>query len=178
MPTQESIDAQIARLEHGFVFFTQKEIRALPEILSDDETLKAMTSGFMDGTTWLAVCTDRRVIFLDRGMIFGLRQVQMQLDRIQSIDHQTTVFFGWMRLWDGANAMVMRMVPKASLTHFVKVVREMSEGFRDRQRTPGGATAATTPDLASQLERLAGLKEKGHLTAEEFEAQKRKLLGG
>ncbi len=32
-------------------------------------------------------------------------------------------------------------------------------------------------DVASQLAKLADLKEKGYLTDEEFQAQKKKLLG-
>jgi membrane protease subunit (stomatin/prohibitin family) len=40
------------------------------------------------------------------------------------------------------------------------------------------APAAASDDMFAQLERLAQLKEKGVLTADEFEAQKRKVLGG
>ncbi len=40
------------------------------------------------------------------------------------------------------------------------------------------ATIAVGSDLASQLERLEGLLDRGVLTPEEFEAQKRRLLGG
>ncbi|MGZ4281453.1 MAG: SHOCT domain-containing protein [Gaiellaceae bacterium] len=32
--------------------------------------------------------------------------------------------------------------------------------------------------MVAQLEKLAGLKDKGILTQEEFDAQKQKLLGG
>lgn len=37
--------------------------------------------------------------------------------------------------------------------------------------------AAPAVDVASQLEKLAALMEKGILTKEEFDAQKKKLLG-
>ena len=35
----------------------------------------------------------------------------------------------------------------------------------------------STTDVARQLERLEGMLERGTLTREEFDAQKRKLLG-
>ncbi|MFA9429986.1 PH domain-containing protein [Egicoccus sp. AB-alg2] len=38
-------------------------------------------------------------------------------------------------------------------------------------------TGATRADPVGALERLADLRERGHLTAEEFEAEKRRLLG-
>ena len=94
MPTLDEVKRQIAACPHRYVFWTEKEIRALPEILDNDEKIKAVTSGMLDGATWLAVCTSRRLIFLNRGMIYGLRQIQFPLDRIQSIDHEFTIFFG------------------------------------------------------------------------------------
>lgn len=45
----------------------------------------------------------------------------------------------------------------------------------DREMNPDGEAAA--PGLASELERLAALRERGHLTDEEFTAAKRRLLG-
>ena len=55
-------------------FFTKKELKHLPEILREGEQLLAFTSGIMDGNTWLISLTDRRIIFLDKGMIWGLKQ--------------------------------------------------------------------------------------------------------
>lgn len=45
------------------------------------------------------------------------------------------------------------------------------------QQPVAPAPAAAAPDPLDQLERLAGLHEKGMLTAEEFTAAKAKLLG-
>ena len=48
-------------------------------------------------------------------------------------------------------------------------------GMLHRLRLLTGA-AASTDDIASRLERLAKLKADGILTAEEFEAQKKRIL--
>jgi len=37
-------------------------------------------------------------------------------------------------------------------------------------------TKKVNPDILSDLERLGELMEKGHITVEEFEAEKKKLL--
>lgn len=42
----------------------------------------------------------------------------------------------------------------------------------------GGAPASAPLDVADQLTKLAGLRDSGDLTPAEFEAQKRRLLGG
>lgn len=175
MPTLAEVKRQIAACPGRYIFWTQKEIRALPSIMDDNESIKAVTSGFMDGATWLAVCTNRRLIFLNRGMVYGSRELQFPLDRLQSIDHGFTIFFGFITVWDGASAFTIKMVLKPSIMPFVKAAQE---GMYALRKPHIATTASHGDDIASQLERLAALKEKGYLTEEEFQAQKRKLLEG
>lgn len=178
MPTIAEVQRQIDGLEHKYIFWTQKEIRSLPDILDKDERILALTSGFMNNATWLAVCTNKRVLFLNRGMILGLRQIQIPLDRIQAIDHEYTIFFGSIRVWDGASYFTIGMVAKHSIAPFVKVTQDAMHSLRNPNATKAhSAVTSASADIASQLERLAALKEKGFLTAEEFQSQKRKLLG-
>lgn len=42
---------------------------------------------------------------------------------------------------------------------------------------PAPAPAAAEPDYVSELERLAQLRDQGVITAEDFDAKKRQLLG-
>jgi len=178
MPTLDEINRQIEKCERPYIFWTQKEIRALPSIMDDGETIKALTSGMVDGETWLAVCTDRRMIFLNRGFFWGTEQVQMPLDRVQSIDHQFTIFFGSISVFDGVNVFRLNMVLKSSILPFVKATEEAMYTYR-RGQTGGGKPAPThdAADIATQLSKLAELKEKGYLTGQEFQEQKHKLLG-
>lgn len=185
MQTLEQVQAQIAALPQKYIFFTQKEIRYLPEVLAEDEKILALTSGFMQGTTWLAVCTDRRVIFLDRGIIYGLRQLQMNLDRIQSIDSGHGLIFGTIRVWDGATAMLITLVLKSTIAAFVKTVQDAMDRYK-RQMVYDVVKSAqavepteTTPpkqDFVSELERLSRLRAEGILSKDEFEQAKKKLL--
>lgn len=177
MPSSAEIQRQIDALEHKYIFWTNKEIRSLPDILDKDERLLALTSGFMNNATWLAVCTSKRVMFLNRGMLFGLRQLQIPLDRVQAIDHEYTVFFGSIRVWDGASYFTIGMVAKHSIAPFVKATQEAMQTVRNQNKNATASAQAGGTDIASQLERLAALKEKGFLSEDEFQSQKRKLLG-
>lgn len=51
MRTLESIKEEIKALGEVDLFGTAKEVTHLPEILHDDESIKYLTSGLMDGTT-------------------------------------------------------------------------------------------------------------------------------
>ncbi len=178
MPTLKQIEEQIGRLPHRYIFWTQKEIRALPEILDADERVVAITSGIMDGSTWLATCTNRRVIFLNKNMFFGAQQQQIALDRLQSIDHQYTIFFGEIRVWDGASYFTLRMVAKSSIEAFVSATQRAAAEYKQHLQSghPAKSGANAGASVAAELEKLADLKARGVLTEEEFAAQKRKLL--
>jgi len=177
MPTLAEVRQQIEAYPDRYIFWTQKEIRHLPGILDHGESIKALTSGILNGQTWLAVCTDRRLIFLNYGMFWGVEQVQMPLDRVQSIDHQFTFFFGSISVFDGVNEFTLRMVLKSSILPFVKTTEETMYSLRRAQTRIGSPDPNVHTDVATQLAKLAELKEKGYLTDEEFQTQKKKLLG-
>lgn len=195
MPTLEEVKAQIKALPHRYIFYTKKEIKYLPNILTDDETILALTSGYHGKTTVLLVCTNRRLLFIDKGMIFGLKVKQLNLDRIQSIDSSYVIFFGSIRIWDGAASYQISLILKESIDPFVKAVRDAIQHYRAvalRDATGGRpvppqptsqpaaqfhqAPQAQQVDMLEQLERLGRLRNEGILTEEEFEMQKRKLL--
>lgn len=41
---------------------------------NDGEEVLAFSSGLMDESTWLITLTNTRIIFLDKGMIYGLNK--------------------------------------------------------------------------------------------------------
>ena len=176
MPTLAEVKRQIEAYPDRYIFWTGKEIRALPKILDEGENIKAVTSGILNNATWLAVCTDRRLLFINCGMVYGMEQVQMPLDRIQSIDHQFAIFFGSISVFDGMNIFTLNMVLRSSILPFVRITEEMMYAQRHPQMKPA-APAVEQADVASQLSKLAELKEKGYLTDAEFQMQKKKLLG-
>lgn len=189
MPTIDQVWSQIRALPHKYIFYTYKEIRYLPKILNDNEQIIALTSGLMNKRTWLAVCTTRRVLFIDRGMFFGLRQLQMNLDRVQAIDSSFGLCFGTIRVWDGAASMTISMVLKSSVAPFVKTVQDAMDRYKRLMvhdlaatATSAHATATAVGSLSSpnhlidELERLAKLKADGHLSEQEYAAAKAKML--
>jgi len=178
--TLDEIKEQISAIDDPYIFWTNKEIRTLPQLLDHGEVIVALTSGFLNSRTWLAVCTTRRLLFINCNMFFGFEQVQMPLDRVQSIDQQFTVFFGSISVFDGVNVFYLKMIRKSAIMPFVKSTQEAMYEFK-RGPAPVAVSVAApahheSADVASQLSKLVELKEKGYLTDEEFQTQKKKLL--
>lgn len=169
--------ARIAKEIGDDQFFTKKELNHLPSVLSEGEQVLAFTSGLMDGNTWLVTLTDRRIIFLDKGMIYGLKQAAIDLDKVNSISGETGIFFGKIAIQDGASERVIANVWKKTVVAFTNKVRDAIE-TRKMSLRPAAAPVvqASADDVVSKLERLASLLDKGILNQEEFAQQKMKIL--
>lgn len=191
MRSLKSIQKEIESLGEVDLFGTSKEVSHLPEILQDDENIKYLTSGMMDGTTWLIVCTQKRIILVDYGMFFGVKQSEMALENVNSVSYQTGLIFGSIEIWHGGARMLIENCEKKTVKPFCDAVnaaiKKLKSPSQEQNQNPRIQTKnqnavqnkkiSSTEDFISQLERLAALKEKGILTDEEFAEQKARILG-
>ncbi|MCC7248399.1 MAG: PH domain-containing protein [Lysobacter sp.] len=204
MPTYEEIQKQIAAIEGGNRFLPRKEIRELPSVLAADERVEQLTAGFYNGGLGLLVATNRRLIFVDKGMLYGLRVEDFHYDRISSIQYKTGLLLGEITIFSSGNRAEIGQVEKSMVRQFGEYVRAKIGNPTPRQpappvsgAAPGAQNAPNTPGTAppppwpaapaapgaddaiiSKLERLAALKAQGILTEQEFLDQKARILRG
>jgi hypothetical protein len=176
MPVSESIiKQQLAACPQFQQWFTRKEIAYLPQLIRDGETIHALLSGFHAGTTWLIVATDQRVLFVDKGLLFGLKQIEMPLTEIQTIAHKTGLMYGEMVVTTAGGACRVEQMAKKFTNGFAETLSELLR--RSRGNLKGVQQGASGDgDVVSRLERLAALLQKGVLTPEEFQREKAKIL--
>ncbi|MCL0096738.1 PH domain-containing protein [Thermodesulfovibrionales bacterium] len=155
-------------------FFTKKELNFLPEILQDGEEILAFTSGLMGGNTWLITLSDRRIIFLDKGMIYGLKQEIVPLNRVNAISGSTGIIFGKIIITDGAKDREITNVWKKTVKPFTNKCQEAIDVINQPQTQ---VSPKIEEDPYAKLEKLASLKEKGIISEDEFEKEKKKILG-
>jgi uncharacterized membrane protein YdbT with pleckstrin-like domain len=137
------------------------------------------------------VLTDRRVI--SRSGIVSKRGTEIPLERINNIDFHQNIF---LRLI-GAGDLDIESAGKDGQSHFdnvrhpdmvqQEIYRQMEANARRQASWSGQAAAAAglgaptaipvhDQDIAEQIEKLAGLRDQGHITPEEYEAKKAELL--
>ena len=109
-------------------FFTKKELKYLPQMLMDGEQVVAFCSGMLDANTWLIVLTDRRVLFLDKGMLYGLKESSIPIKRINGVSGKTGLFFGEIVINDGFAARQIKQVRKRSVRPFINCLQEILDG--------------------------------------------------
>lgn len=121
------------------------------------------------------VVTSDRVIF--RSGIIVKRGVAIPLERVDNIAFEQTVFE---RIIRSGDVRIESAGPEGQQDFFdikrpdevQKLIHSQIEDNDRRSR----ASLGTAPDLASQLERLEGLRDRGTLTQEEFLREKDRLL--
>lgn len=170
MQAIDKVKKQIELLGEIDSFGTKKEINYLPEILREDEKICGITSGIYKSNTWLITLTDTRLIFLDKGMIYGLEQIEIPCDKINSVEFKTGLILADIIVWDGASKVLIENVDKRLGKVFVDAINSTLHTYKHKP------TSSAPIDVATQLEKLAVLKEKGVLSEDEFKEQKKKLL--
>ena len=123
------------------------------------------------------VLTSDRVIH--REGFIAKRSMEIPLEKINDVRFQQSVFERLI----GAGDLILESAGEFGRNvfsdirnpeHVQKTIYHQGELNQQREMRP----RAAAPSATSELERLADLQARGVLTEEEFQAQKRKILGG
>jgi hypothetical protein len=171
----DEIKAQIAKLELNNIssFLGRKEISELPSILAANEQIDNLIQGTYNKGQGILVSTDRRLVFVDKGLLYGLKVEDFPLDKITSIQYETGLLLGEVKIHTSGNIAVIDNVEKSA-------ARKFAEFIRNKLSAPKPQTQPlqqfSEPSVLDKLEKLGKLKESGILSEEEFSEQKKKLL--
>lgn len=127
---------------------------------------------------WLTthfVITNRRVIF--RTGLLTKRGIEIPIDRVNTVYFHQGVWervlgVGDLLIESGGETGQQRFTDIRQPDRVQRVLHAEMEAREQRGRGPDGVV-----DVAGQLEKLESMLMRGTLTAEEFERQKRRLLG-
>jgi uncharacterized membrane protein YdbT with pleckstrin-like domain len=130
-------------------------------------------------TSNFAVTTDR---VIHREGFIAKRSMEIPLEAINDVRFQQSVFERIV----GAGDLIIQSASEHGRNVFANVRNPehvqrtiYEQGERNKQRMYQGRTAPpAAPSVTTELQRLAELRDRGVLTEEEFQAQKRRILGG
>lgn len=132
---------------------------------------------YLQWSTTNFVVTSDRVIY--RSGVIAKSGIEIPLERVNTVHSNQSVFERIV----GAGDLLIESAGEAGQQRFTDVkkpdrVQNLIHSQREanQSRMFGGGQVVT--DVPTQLEKLEGLLERGTITLEEFEGQKRRLLGG
>lgn len=173
MRTIESIKEELSNIGFTPGMFVMKEVNELPSILRVNEKIFAVAQGVYDGNTWLVVCTSSRFLFLDKGMLFGLKQVEVPMDKVSSIQFETGLILGSVTISHHGSSKIQN-IAKDQVKRFAEQANIAIEQYKTKSSS--SVSASPVNDKFEKLEKLSLLKDKGILTEQEFSDEKKKLL--
>lgn len=177
MPDINEVRAQIAKIEGVSKLMSGRSIEELPKILWEDEAIEDAVSGSMHKKNGLVIATNKRLIFISKGLIGGSVE-DIPYDKMSSIQYDTGLIMGGISVFTSGNKIEIENVQKPRVRPFAERLRaRVTAAQQSAAAAPAGPVSGDGPDPAEQLRKFAALRDDGIITDEDFEAKKRELLG-
>ena len=173
----EALNSVLRKIDGVDKWMTRGEIKELPSILWENELPEKLITGRYNNGRGILVATNRRLIFIDKGML-SLKVEDFSYDKIASIESKTGMVFGSLTIYASGNKEKFEYADKELLRGFADFLR-VRISTQKSQSSPVSSpveNSSSTISVADELEKLAGLRDRGIITEEEFSAQKAKLL--
>jgi uncharacterized membrane protein YdbT with pleckstrin-like domain len=129
------------------------------------------------------VITSDRVIF--RHGVLAKSGIEIPLERVNSVHFDQGIFermvgAGDLLIESGAKEGQQRFTDIRNPDRVQNLIHSQMQAREDNMYgvNQSGDTSALSADVATQLEKLEGLRDRGSLSHEDFELQKRRLLDG
>ena len=128
-------------------------------------------------TTYFVITSDRLIY---RHGVIGKAGIEIPLERVNNVNFKQGIFeriigAGDLLIESGGEDGQQRFT---DVSHPDKVQNLIHMQMEDNQKRSFSVNVAGGNDVATQLEKLEGLRDLGSISAEEFESQKRRLLEG
>jgi hypothetical protein len=161
---------EAAKAKMRIKFGAGREIKKLPEHLWDDETVELLSSGNVSERNGLLALTSHRLIFLFAGLVNSAFE-DFPISNISSISYKSGMALASIEVYASGNKATIKNVNKAD-------AKEIADAIRAKLGRPAAATTVQgASSAADELAKWAALRDSGVISAEEFEAKKRQLLG-
>ncbi|MDQ0259519.1 SHOCT domain-containing protein [Sinomonas atrocyanea] len=156
--------------------FGWKEIAHLANVLEREEHVHAIGVGLLDNKNGIAAVTSRRLLFLEKSIgsesltsfsINGIQAVDVKKASMSLRSSGETLTISHL----GTTAIISKLAHGQG-DSLLRAIR----GAQESQAASAQPAAQGPVDTVGQLERLAELFDRGVLTQEEFQQQKRAIL--
>lgn len=176
MTTVEEIQTTVKAIQVGSYLWNRKEIGELPGILVENEIVEAIILGMYNTRNGLLISTNKRMFFIDRGLIWGLKVEDFSYNKISSIQYNKGIIFGEITIMSSGNTAKIEKTDKDSCSQFCEHVRNRISTSSISDSLSSTSSIGITDNLIEKLKQLGELKAQGILTDEEFILAKQKLL--
>lgn len=167
------IENQIKNASDRNIKSSKRQLKALSLMLHENEKILYLTSTSRALGPILPIiilCTNYRVLIMQKGLAYGNDIKQIALDKINTIDYHLSALYGTFQIIDGAGKETkIKDVPKKEVVKLVKTIQEAINTYNN--------SSTQSNNGINDLKQLKALAEQGIITQKEFEAKKKQILG-
>lgn len=174
--------------------FTKFNLRGVERVLEGEEMVDAIYGNVdrnMMGVKQkqenaaLVLTPTRLILYHNKMFLKGHSSIDFSLQKINSVNLDSGMVYATVKVYSGSDSIIVNKASKINGERFVKNLKTMLSkvnGQTSTTQTSQESQISQSPqspyiDVADQIKKLVDLKTQGILTDEEFQAQKRKLLG-
>lgn len=168
MTERKDIQDAISRM--GTKFGSKRELKALPNELSENETVHHIVVGEYSGGQGILVATDRRLLFIFQGIMKQIVE-DFAYDKISSIEYNGGLMLGGIKVYVSNQKAEIKNLQKPEAKRIVDDVR----GWMNQ---PAPATNNTPAPVSAhdELLKLKQLHDAGIIDDATYEAKKAPLI--
>ncbi|MDM1554726.1 PH domain-containing protein [Chryseobacterium indologenes] len=182
------IKADLEKLKANLSVFAKGEVKELPSLIPEDETMLGITDAQFVNTlaAGVLVATSKRIISVSKAMFGAAKINDYPNETIKSVSFVTNPRSPIIKLHLEERVVEFEcFMDKEDAEKFYDIIRpiynnpvqqpqQQIDSVNTNTETPASTTRSL--DILEQLEKLGKLRESGILTDTEFTEQKRKLL--
>lgn len=156
----------------GTKFGSKRELKALPDELLENETVHHIVTGEYSGGQGILVATDRRLIFVFRGIMKQITE-DFGYSRISSIEYNGGLLLGGIKVYVSNQKAEIKNLQKVEAKRIVDDVRS-----RMNQPEPAVNNTPAEPTLSAhdELLKLKSLHTAGIIDDATYEAKSAPLI--
>lgn len=127
------IENQIKNASDRNIKSSKRQLKALSLMLHDNEKILYLTStsrALGPVLPIIILCTNYRVLIMQKGLAYGNDIKQIALDKINTIDYHLSALYGTFQIIDGAGKETkIKDVPKKEVVKLVKTIQEVINNY-------------------------------------------------
>lgn len=144
----------------------------IKDMQQNNEDIVAMVTGNYKNKKMYLLTTNRRVVIFNKSWL-NSTQIEIPIEKINSIGQSKGVIFGEIHIWDGSSKIVINNIPKKQIAKFVRATNEQMNNYKSFKIE---INKTVEKDVTDKIEKLATLHKEGELTDYEFAMKKMELL--
>lgn len=176
MKNIQDIKYELDKCNNANIRYSTTLTKYLSKIIFENETIKSFTRGIYNldkrNLQYYIILTDRRLLMARKG-IFSSEQVEIPLEKINSVAQRKDLFSSGFNVWDSSGKIEFKLVPRQSISPFINTLNAELNNYKTLKIQN---TINTQENPVTQLERLASLYKQGLLTEYEFSIKKKEIL--